>query len=78
MRQVVHQHHRPRTVSTGIDANRRPLPEHAQFASIFRIQDTLAVPDSANEGASRFLSQDITIRFTPLVDCFLDDQSKSL
>src|ERR1700733_6792718 len=77
-RQVVHQHHGARTISTGIDANRWPLPEHVQFASIFRVQGTIAVPYSTNEGTSRFLSENVTIRFAPSVNRFFDDQSKSL
>src|SRR6478672_5674576 len=73
LRQVVDQHHGVRTVGAIIEAKRGPLPEHTRITGIPRIEGPFAVPQTADEGAARFLAQNIAIRQAPLAYRFLDN-----
>ena len=65
-RQVVDQHHGARAVGAGIEAERRPLPEHAQIAGILGVERAVAVAQAADEGAAGFLAQHIAVGQAPL------------
>jgi hypothetical protein len=43
LRQVVDQHHRPRTVSAGVEPDARSFPEHAHVTSISCIERAVAI-----------------------------------
>src|SRR5262249_32369612 len=72
LRQVVDQHHRPRTVSAGIEPDARPLPEHAHVTGISCIKRAVAIAEAADKGTARLLTQNITVRQSPLAHRFLD------
>src|SRR6266436_304336 len=76
LRQVVDQHHGPRTISAGVEADARSLPEHAQIAGISCIKHAVAVAQAADKGTARLLAQNITVRQSPLAHGFLDNRGK--
>ena len=65
-RQIVDQHHGAGAVGAGIEAERRPLPEHPHIAGILGVERAVAVAQAADEGAAGFLAEDIAVRLAPL------------
>ena len=67
-----------RAIGSHIDADRWPLPEDPQVATILGVESALAVSQTADECTTSFLAEDVTVRLTPLVHGFLDNQSNAL
>ena len=75
-RQVIDQHHGARAIGSGIETERRALPEHAQIAGILGVERAVAVAQAADEGAAGFLAQNVAVRLPPLAHRFLDDHGE--
>src|SRR6516165_7223815 len=62
LRQVVDQHHRPRTVSAGVETDAWPLPEHAHVTGISCVERAVAIAEATDKGTARLLTQNIAVR----------------
>src|SRR5215467_4499870 len=77
LRQVVDEHHGPRTVSASIETDAWPLPEHAHITGISCIERAVAIAQATYKGAARLLTQNIAVRLAPLAHRFLDYLGKT-
>src|SRR5262249_10645431 len=71
--QVVDQHHGAGALAAGVETDGRTLPIDPQVSGILGIEHPLAVTQSRDKSAARFLPEDVTIGEPPKADRFLDD-----
>src|ERR1700732_1892865 len=76
-RQVVDQHHRARSVSAGIEADARPLPEHTQIAGVLGVERAVAITQAADKSTAGFFAQNVAVWLSPAADCLFNDHGQT-